>query len=125
MIANIYVGTPKVTIPEGTAIAATAVSRGPSSNTTNTWILYQDDDHKIQAVWQDDGSAWKGPQEVGDADPGTDIACLTEQVGDDPTQTILSERTDMRRCYYQYKGMIREKRLTTTTWIDGDTIPVE
>ncbi|KAI0842704.1 hypothetical protein F5Y06DRAFT_133456 [Hypoxylon sp. FL0890] len=117
-------GTPNMSIPSGTAIAAIAVGRA-NSNTTNTWILYQDDSNTIQAVWQDDDNGWQGPQEVGEADAGTDIACLTEQTGDDPSQVLLAEQTDMRRCYYQYKGVIQEKRLTSSTWVDGDTIPMQ
>ncbi|KAI1389958.1 uncharacterized protein F4822DRAFT_219364 [Hypoxylon trugodes] len=117
-------GVPSVTIPAGTAIAALSVGR-PNSNTTNSWILYQDASNKIQAVWQGDDNEWKGPQEVGEADAGTDIACLTEQVGDEPSLVLLSEQSDMRRCYYQYQGVIQEKRLTSTTWVDGDTIPME
>ncbi|KAI1140566.1 hypothetical protein F5Y05DRAFT_424438 [Hypoxylon sp. FL0543] len=117
-------GTPNVSIPAGTAIAATAVGR-PNSNTTNTWILYQDDSNKIQTVWQEDGNGWQGPQEVGEADAGTDIACLTEQTGDDPSQVSLAGQTDMRRCYYQYRGAIQEKRLTSSAWVDGDVIPMQ
>ncbi|KAI8966519.1 hypothetical protein F5Y11DRAFT_308476 [Daldinia sp. FL1419] len=119
-----YSGTLDATVPSGTSIAAFAIARR-SSNTTNTWILYQDEKNKIQSVWQGDDNKWQGPQEVGDADAGTDIACLTEQVGDEPEQTILAEQTDMRRCYYQYKGIIREKRLTSSTWVDGPTIPMQ
>ncbi|KAI1462609.1 hypothetical protein F4805DRAFT_471922 [Annulohypoxylon moriforme] len=117
-------GGPNIPIPAQTSIAAIAVGR-PLSNSTNTWILYQDEDNKIQCVYQDDANGWKVPQEVGDADPGTDIACLTESVLDEPQQVLLSEQTDMRRCYYQYKGAIQEKRLTSSTWIDGDTIPMQ
>ncbi|KAI1211640.1 uncharacterized protein F4807DRAFT_458536 [Annulohypoxylon truncatum] len=117
-------GSPNVSIPAQTSIAALAVGR-PNSNSTNTWILYQDEANKIQCVYQDDANGWKGPQEVGDADAGTDIACLTESVLDEPDQILLSEQTDMRRCYYQYKGAIQEKRLTSSTWIDGDTIPMQ
>lgn len=76
-------------------------------------------------MWQEDDNEWKGPQEVGEADAGTDIACLTEVVGDEPEQTSLSEQLDMRRCYYQSGGQIQEKRLTSTGWVDGDTIPME
>ncbi|KAI2469453.1 hypothetical protein F4781DRAFT_216342 [Annulohypoxylon bovei var. microspora] len=117
-------GSPNTSIPAQTSIAALAVGR-PNSNSTNTWILYQDEENKIQSVWQDDANGWKGPQEVGDADAGTDIACLTETVLDEPSQVLLSEQTDMRRCYYQYQGAIQEKRLTSSTWIDGDTIPMQ
>ncbi|OTB09959.1 hypothetical protein K445DRAFT_371544 [Daldinia sp. EC12] len=112
-----YSGSLRVTIPSGTSIAALAIAR-LNSNTTNTWILYQDESNKIQSVWQGDDNTWQGPQEVGDADAGTDIACLTEQVGDQPTQSTLASQTDMRRCYYQYKGLIREKRLTSSSWVD-------
>ncbi|KAI1649128.1 uncharacterized protein F4817DRAFT_314066 [Daldinia loculata] len=119
-----YFGTPGVTIPSGTSIAAFAIGR-LNSNTTNTWILYQDASNKIQSVWQGDDNEWQGPQEVGDADVGTDIACLTEQVGDQPSQTVLASQTDMRRCYYQYKGLIREKRLASSSWVDGAAIPIE
>ncbi|KAI0108365.1 hypothetical protein F4814DRAFT_427695, partial [Daldinia grandis] len=118
-----YFGTPGVTIPSGTSIAALAIGR-LNSNTTNTWILYQDASNKIQSVWQGDDNQWHGPQEVGDADAGTDIACLTEQVGDQPSQINLGDQTDMRRCYYQYKGLIREKRLTSSSWVDGAAIPI-
>ncbi|XXH03918.1 hypothetical protein Hte_010326 [Hypoxylon texense] len=117
-------GTPNVAIPAGTSIAAFAVGRA-NSNTTNTYVLYQDADHKIQSVWQEDGKAWEGPQEVGAADAGTDIACLTEVVCDEPEQTLLSEQLDMRRCYYQSGGLIVEKRLTSSGWVDGETIPME
>ncbi|KAI1105368.1 hypothetical protein F4804DRAFT_140426 [Jackrogersella minutella] len=117
-------GSPNTTIPAGTSIAAIAVGR-PNSNTTNTWILYQDANNKIQSVWQDDENGWQGPQEIGDADAGTDIACLTEVVCDEPEQVLLSEQTDMRRCYYQYNGAIQEKRFTSSIWVDGDTIPME
>ncbi|OTA80787.1 hypothetical protein M434DRAFT_401630 [Hypoxylon sp. CO27-5] len=117
-------GPPHVSIPAGTAITALAIGRA-NTNSTNTWILYQDDSNKIQTVWQDDDNGWQGPQEVGDADAGTDIACLTEQVGDDPSQVFLAEQMDMRRCYYQYQGVIREKRLTDSTWVDGDTIHMQ
>ncbi|KAI0885487.1 uncharacterized protein GGS22DRAFT_187771 [Annulohypoxylon maeteangense] len=117
-------GSPNIPIPARTSIAAIAVGR-PNSNSTNTWILYQDANNKIQCVYQDDANGWKGPQEVGDADAGTDIACLTETVLDEPEQVLLSEQTDMRRCYYQYNGAIQEKRLTSSTWIDGDTIPTQ
>ncbi|KAI1806088.1 hypothetical protein F4811DRAFT_551280 [Daldinia bambusicola] len=117
-------GSPDVTIPSGTSIAAIAIGR-EGTNTTNTWILYQDESNKIQSVWQEDDNSWHGPQEVGDADAGTDIACLTEQVGDQPTQSSLASQTDMRRCYYQYKGLIREKRLTSSSWVDGASIPIE
>ncbi|XDG04340.1 hypothetical protein ABKA04_003955 [Annulohypoxylon sp. FPYF3050] len=117
-------GSPNIAIPAQTAIGALAVGR-PNTNSTNTWILYQDENNKIRCVYQDDANGWKGPVDVGDADAGTDIACLTESVYNQPTQTSLSEQTDMRRCYYQYKGVIQEKRLTSSTWIDGDTIPME
>ncbi|KAF3057956.1 hypothetical protein GL218_05577 [Daldinia childiae] len=119
-----YFGTPGVMIPVGTSIAAFAIAR-LNSNTTNTWILYQDASNKIQSVWQGDDNEWQGPQEVGDADVGTDIACLTEQAGDQPSQINLADQTDMRRCYYQYKGLIREKRLTSSSWVDGAAIPME
>ncbi|KAI4860032.1 hypothetical protein F4820DRAFT_128611 [Hypoxylon rubiginosum] len=117
-------GTPNVAIPAGTSIGAFAVGRA-NSNTTNTYILYQDASHMIQAVWQEDGGAWKGPQQVGAADAGTDIACLTEVVSDLPSQVSLSEQPDMRRCYYQSGGRIVEKRLASSGWVDGDAIPME
>ncbi|KAL7623194.1 hypothetical protein AAE478_006875 [Parahypoxylon ruwenzoriense] len=119
-----HAGSPSVSIPAKTAIAAFATTRR-LTNTTNTHILYQDGAQKIQAVWQVDGNDWQGPEEVGDADEGTDIACLTEQTGDQPSLKQLSDQTDMNRCYYQSGGLIVEKRLTTSGWIDGNTIPME
>ncbi|KAI2625711.1 hypothetical protein GGR54DRAFT_511345 [Hypoxylon sp. NC1633] len=114
---------PHVSIPTGTSIGAFAVGR-PGTYTTNTYILYQDDSHKIQVVWQD-SDKWEGPREVGEADAGTDIACLTEQVGDVPSQSVLSDRIDMCRCYYQSGGEIKEKRLSSSGWIDGGRIPMQ
>ncbi|KAI0179280.1 hypothetical protein GGR52DRAFT_298939 [Hypoxylon sp. FL1284] len=115
---------PDMSIPAGTSIGALAVGR-PNTNSTNTWILYQDDDHKVQTVWQEDDNGWKGPQEVGEADPGTDIACLTEVTGDEPSQVFLSEQLEMRRCYYSLRGEIKEMRLTSSGWVEGEAIPME
>ncbi|KAI1380688.1 hypothetical protein F4677DRAFT_441020 [Hypoxylon crocopeplum] len=119
-----HTAVPDVSVPAGTSIAAFSVGR-PNSNATNTYILYQDDDQKVQAVWQGNDNRWEGPQEVGDADAGTDIACLTEQTCDEPSQVSLSEQTDMMRCYYQMGGEIKEKRFSSSGWIDGGSIPME
>ncbi|KAI5861211.1 hypothetical protein GGS23DRAFT_158110 [Durotheca rogersii] len=119
-----YSGTPDVEIPAKTAIAGLAVTRR-NSNITNTHILYQDAARRIQTVWQGDDNQWQGPEQVGQADAGTDIACLTEQAGDEPRLVSVSDQIDMSRCYYQLNGFIVEKRLTVTGWIDGDRIPVE
>ncbi|KAI1778147.1 hypothetical protein F4818DRAFT_456104 [Hypoxylon cercidicola] len=80
---------PNVAIPVGTAIGAFTIGRA-NSNTTNTYILYQDD-----------GDGLKGPEEV---------------VSDQPSQMSLSEQLDMSRCYYQSGGQIVVKRSTSCGW---------
>lgn len=104
-------------VPPTTSIGAFSVGRPyDNNNQVNTYILYQDDDGIIQVVWQDDDTGWKGPETydaLGDAEKGTEIACLTAGVYG--AANILSREQDMNRCFYFHvNGGVKE------VWFDGD-----
>lgn len=77
-------------------------------------------------MWQDESSEWEGPATVGEADPGTDIVCLTEQVAGEANLVVeLAPQSYMRLCFWQFGGSIVEKRLAASGWEDMGTIPTE
>jgi hypothetical protein len=116
-----------VSIPENTAIGAFAVARSDSSsNQTNTYALYQDDDATIQVVWESDASGWQGPSTYSafdGADNGTDIACLTAAAWDG-SGVELSTDQDMNRCYFQVGGQVREVYYDGSNWNVEGYLPI-
>jgi hypothetical protein len=127
-VANI--GNQSVTIPRNSAISVMAVAR-KSSNLTDTYIIYQDDDHQFYVASQV-GNGVFNHKLLGVADPGSDFACLTEQTGptqqsaNDPSPEFVDLKiaTDMCRCYYQKNGWLREIRLKDSGWEEGPPIPM-
>lgn len=127
-VANI--ANQSLTIPRYSAISAMAVAR-KSSSMTDTYILYQDDDHQFYVASQVANGVFNLTL-LGVADPGSDIACLTEQTGptqqssNDPSPEFIDLKiaTDMCRCYYQNNGWLREIRLKDAGWEDGPPIPM-
>jgi hypothetical protein len=110
-------GTLSASIPADSAIGAFVVGRPYTSESINTYILYQDDEGAIQVVWQD-GDDWQGPKTydaLGNAEIGTDIECLTQAAwGSGPVP--VSRDQDMNRCFFQERGTGKLKEV----WFDGD-----
>ena len=123
-------GKQSVTIPRNSALSVMAVAR-KSSNLTDTYIIYQDDDHQFYVASQV-GNGVFNHKLLGAADPGSDFACLTEQTGptqqssNDPSPEFIDLKiaTDMCRCYYQKNGWLREIRLKDSGWEEGPPIPM-
>ncbi|KAI1390104.1 uncharacterized protein F4822DRAFT_224534 [Hypoxylon trugodes] len=114
-------------IPANASVGAFSVGRPyDNNNQINTYILYQDNDGKIQVVWQDDDSGWKGPQTYdalsGAAQP-TDIACLTPGAYD-AAGIGISREQDMNRCFFQVSGgKVKEVWFDGTNWNDVGFVP--
>ncbi|KAK8088394.1 hypothetical protein PG997_003355 [Apiospora hydei] len=105
-------------IPEGSPLAGFTVGRAYDASKMNTYILYVDDKDTVQVVWQDDDKAgWQGPQTydaLGDAEPGTDVACATQGSWDQSGINVSKEQ-NLNRCFFQEKGTGRLKEV----WFDG------
>ncbi|KAK7970054.1 hypothetical protein PG996_001508 [Apiospora saccharicola] len=105
-------------VPEGSPLAGFTVGRTYDASKMNTYILYLDDRDTVQVVWQDDDTkGWQGPQTfdaLGEAEPGTDIACAT-QGSWDSSGIKVSKEQNLNRCFFQEKGTGRLKEV----WFDG------
>ncbi|KAK7991690.1 hypothetical protein PG996_013292 [Apiospora saccharicola] len=130
-IANNSIANMSIAIPEWSAISVMASSR-KASNLTDTYVLYQDQSHAFYVASQVETNSWNITY-LDIADDGSDIACLTEQVGvtesvgsnnNNPDHVWLSSSTDMARCYYQSNNWLREIRLSPTGWDHGPAIPM-
>ncbi|KAK8085103.1 hypothetical protein PG997_006374 [Apiospora hydei] len=129
--ANSLKANMSIAIPEWSAISVMTSSR-KASNLTDTYVLYQDQSHAFFVASQVETNSWNITY-LDIADDGSDIACLTEQVGVtesagssnvNPDHVWLSSSTDMARCYYQSNNWLREIRLSPTGWDHGPAIPM-
>ncbi|CAJ2510600.1 Uu.00g062250.m01.CDS01 [Anthostomella pinea] len=108
-----------VPIPEDSAIGAFAVARpNDASNATIIYVLYQDSSNSIQYMSYDVGSWTKGSSDsaLANADPATDITCLTEGVW--PGVNMITDAYDMSRCYFMYQGQLKQVLFNGTGWED-------
>ncbi|KAK6854245.1 hypothetical protein PG990_007697 [Apiospora arundinis] len=130
-LANNSIANMSIAIPEWSAISVMTSSR-KASNLTDTYVLYQDKSHAFYVASQVETNSWNVTY-LDIADDGSDIACLTEQVGVtesagssnvNPDHVWLSSSTDMARCYYQSNNWLREIRLSPTGWDHGPAIPM-
>ncbi|ETS86498.1 hypothetical protein PFICI_00326 [Pestalotiopsis fici W106-1] len=115
-------------IAAGSAVGGFVVGRQYTQSDINTYILYQDTDGVIQVVWQD-GDGWRGPQTydaLNDAEPGTDIECLTQGAWEG-TGVQVSVEQDMNRCFFQEKGTgrLREVWFNGTDWRNEGYVPLD
>ncbi|KAK7924350.1 hypothetical protein PG985_006404 [Apiospora marii] len=105
-------------VPEGSPLAGFSVGRTYDASKMDTYILYLDDQDTVQVVWQDDDRAgWQGPRTfdaLGEAEPGTDIACATQGSWDQSGINVSKEQ-NLNRCFFQEKGTGRLKEV----WFDG------
>ncbi|KAH8675545.1 hypothetical protein BX600DRAFT_507775 [Xylariales sp. PMI_506] len=113
-----------VDVPAASAIGALSVGRQYTTLDLNTYILYQDESASLQVVWQDGGNGssgsnntWQGPETydaLNDAEPGTDIACVTQGAWGIP-EILVSSEQDMNRCFFQERDTRRVKEV----WYNG------
>ncbi|KAF7538341.1 hypothetical protein G7054_g2945 [Neopestalotiopsis clavispora] len=113
---------------EDSAVGAFVVGRPYTTSDINTYILYQDSSDVIQVVWQD-GDGWNGPETydaLKDAEPGTDIECLTQGAWEG-IGVQVSRSQDMNRCFFQEKdtGRLREVWFNGTDWRNEGYVPLD
>ncbi|KAI1134317.1 hypothetical protein F5Y05DRAFT_238077 [Hypoxylon sp. FL0543] len=111
------------TIPEDTAMAAFAVAKeNDPGNATLVYVAYQNAENDIALLIYDDVTWTSSPSVLKGADPGTDIACLTEALWGGVN--VLSSQHDMSRCYFLSGGQIREVLYNGTGWEELGNIPL-
>ncbi|KAI1365502.1 hypothetical protein F5Y08DRAFT_303804 [Xylaria arbuscula] len=93
------------------------------NNGTNIYILYQTESNDLEYVYYR-GDSWKrGPSSdvLKNADPGTDITCLTESIWDG--LAVMSPKYDMSRCFFYSGGRIKQVHFNGTGWTEAETVP--
>lgn len=119
----------KFSIPAASALGGFTVARSSAAtdNAVDTHLLYQDAAGVLQTVWQDDAADWKGPQThpaFAGADAGTDIACLTAAAWDSSGVSITAA-TDLARCFFQVRNLVREVHWTGSGWENKGFLPID
>lgn len=106
------------------SFGAFAVAReNDPNNGTNIYILYQTESNDLEYVYYR-GDSWElgaSSDVLQNADPLTDITCLTESVWDD--LAVMSSKYDMSRCFFYSGGRIKQVQFNGTTWAEAETIP--
>lgn len=119
-------------MPTGASFAAFTTARvDDDEDRVNTYVLYQDESLRISMVYLDNASTWETtqPSALGNADEGTNIACLTmpisQRTADGEALELEGVSNEIARCYFQRGGLVREVVLSGTDWIETQTIPLE
>ncbi|KAI1129492.1 hypothetical protein F5Y10DRAFT_276686 [Nemania abortiva] len=106
------------------SFGAFAVAReNDPSNGTNIYILYQSESNDLEYVYNR-GDSWElgeSSDVLKNADPSTDITCLTESIWDG--LAVMSSKYDMSRCFFYSGGRIKQVQFNGTTWVGAETIP--
>lgn len=88
------------------SFGAFAVAReNDPNNGTNIYILYQTESNDLEYVYNR-GDSWKlgaSSDVLKNADPSTDITCLTESIWDG--LAVMSSKYDMSRCFFYSGGV--------------------
>ena len=104
-----------------------ARSSATTDNAVDTHLLYQDAAGVLQTVWQDDEADWKGPKTYpafDGADAGTDIACITAAAWDSSGVGVTAA-TDLARCFFQVRNLVREVHWTGEGWESIGFLPID
>ncbi|KAI0444553.1 hypothetical protein F4803DRAFT_243909 [Xylaria telfairii] len=106
------------------SFGAFAVAReNDPNNGTNIYILYQTESNDLEYVYYR-GDSWElgGTSDVlKNADPSTDITCLTESIWDG--LAVMSSKYDMSRCFFYSGGRIKHVQFDGTAWTEAEIIP--
>ncbi|KAI0971465.1 hypothetical protein F4678DRAFT_85102 [Xylaria arbuscula] len=106
------------------SFGAFAVARENDLNKgTNMYILYQTESNDLEYVYFK-GDSWElgsSSDVLKNADPSTDITCLTESIWDG--LAAMSSTYDMSRCYFYSRGQIKQVQFNGSLWTEAENIP--
>ncbi|KAI1108975.1 hypothetical protein F5Y14DRAFT_434228 [Nemania sp. NC0429] len=106
------------------AFGAFAVARENDSDySTNIYILYQTESNDLAYIYNR-GYSWElgvSSDVLKNADPSTDIACLTQSIWEGVAE--MSSSYDMSRCFFYSGGRMKHVLFNGTAWVEGEAIP--
>ncbi|KAI0451618.1 hypothetical protein F5B21DRAFT_527882 [Xylaria acuta] len=118
-------GAVTIDLPQTSSFGAFAVARGSNiKNATDIYILHQTASNDLEYVYYH-GDSWQpglASDALKNADPSTDITCLTEAVWFG--YAVMSTAYDMSRCYFLSGGHIKEVGFDGAMWTDMGYVPL-